>query len=156
MPHNTGQAVLDAAPLVTLGSYDLLGTAEQAIAFAAGELTLMSTKSGLSTTLVNSSHDFVGHAGLAERAGVGAGAAVLATGGSGATSAAARAVWPSVAAAAGVVILGVVGTWYFLHKRKNARVATEDNQSGVETVLAEAEAVVDAEFAHLRQTIPKP
>src|SRR5450631_4299106 len=147
---NTAQAVLDAAPLVTLGSYDLVGTAEQAIAFAAGKVTLMSTNPGLlSTIFVDESHHIVGHAALAERVGVGAGADILATGGSGA---AARAVWPGVAAAAGVVILGAVGTWYFVHKRKKARVATEDNQSGVETVLAEAEAVVDAESARLRQT----
>ena len=153
---NAAQALLDAAPLVTLGSYDLVGTAEQALAFAAGQVTLMSTKAGLSTTLVDSSHDFVGQLGLAERSGVDAGADILATGGSGAAVATAAAAWPAVVA--GVVILGALGagTWYVLHKRKNARVATEDDQPVVEMVLAEAEAVVDAEYARLRETTRKP
>ena len=149
MPHNnTAQAVLDAAPLIKLGSYDVLGTIEQAAAFAAGDVCLMSTKTGLSTTLVNGNHDFAGHVGLAES--IPAGAEILATGGSGATGVVARAVSPDVAA--GVVILVVAGTWYFIHKRKKPRVATEGHQSGVQSVLAEAEAVVDAEYARLSQT----
>lgn len=153
MPYdNAAHAVLDAAPLVKLASYDVLGAVKQAAALAAGEVSLMSTKTGLSTTLVDRSHDFAGHVGLAES--IPAGAEIMATGWSGATGVAARAVSPGVAAgaAAGVVILVVAGTWYFIHKRQKPRVATEDHQSGVQSVLAGAEAVVDAEYARLSQT----
>jgi len=133
---NAARPVLDALPLVTIGSFDLRATPEHAAAYAAGELTLMSTKAaGPCTTLVDSSHTIVGHAGLAKRAG----AAVTSwrpveAAPRGVPAAAAL---PAVTAA--VVVLGA-GTWYVLHKRKKAVAAAEDNQSGVETMPVETEA----------------
>lgn len=67
MTHSiAAQAVIDAAPLVKLGTCDVLGTMEQAALLAAGQVSLMSTKTGLSTILVDRNHDFAGHVGLSE------------------------------------------------------------------------------------------
>ena len=157
MTHSiAAQAVIDAAPLVKLGTCDVLGTMEQAALLAAGQVSLMSTKTGLSTILVDRNHDFAGHVGLSEMVRSPIGPDILLSGGESAASAAQRAVRPGVAAVAAVVILGSAGTWYLVHKRRKDKAAPEDIQPAVQPVLAEAEAVVDAELARLSQTTHGP
>jgi hypothetical protein len=137
-------------------SFDLIIPPKFESAYALGELTLMSTKAGLSSTLVDSSHNFVSHAGYVESSGINAVVDTLAVGGSGAARADPRGLL--LVAMSGVVAgiaLGA-GAEYLRHRRKQVRAATENSQSRDETVLVGAEAVVDAKLARRSRATSLP
>lgn len=155
MPHNTTiQPVIDELPRVAVASFDLFMTQEEAVAFRAGALKLMSTKAGLSTTLVDPSHTFVSQAGLVKRVGVGAGVDIITPPRNLIKNRAAHPGQPAVAVVAGLALLGAGGTLFLLHMRKKAKLASGSYSSGDERVLADAEEIVDAESVRLRQAAP--
>lgn len=155
MPHHTTiQTVLEELPLVTVASYDLLMKPEHAAAFEAGALKLMLTKAGISTKLVDSSHKFVGEAGLVQRVGVSTGTEIMVPPRNLVRYLVDRPALPAMAVVAGVVLLGAAGAYLFLHLRKEAKLPGESYNSGDERVLADAEEIVDAESVRLRQAVP--
>lgn len=120
-------------------AYDINIPEPFAEAYLGGELILMETDAGLSTTLVDSTYTIVGSAGLVEIPDVDIATAAMATspdvvdpspsspfdsstalamaGGNGAPGAVVV-----VAAIAGLIVLGT-GTWYFVRKRRRSKPA---------------------------------
>lgn len=134
-------------------SYEVTIPDAFADAFAAGTVSLMETEAGLSTTLVDASHNFVGTAGLREAPDVSAMLQHLPTG---ETPVVGRTTLVAIAAAA-VVTIGTGTFLYVRHRRRLAKATTattEGNRPGADLVLGEAEAVVDAELARHHQMLP--
>ena len=119
--------------------------AKFAAAFAVGEVGLMSTAAGATTTLVASGGSIVGTATLTE---VGTGAATAAAAGISTTAIA-------VTAGAAVVVLAVIGivVWRQHQKRLQAlptRIVVEGSEAEALAVMAEAQAIVDSAYADVR------
>ncbi|TCC35252.1 hypothetical protein E0H75_41430 [Kribbella capetownensis] len=137
-------------------AYELIIPARFLAAFAAGEISLMSTAAGATTTLVMGGQ-IVGVATLAEVGGTATASVVVGAGGAGAAGAGAVAastlVWPVVIAVTGVALIGTVVWW--LRRAKKARVVQADtafirfestSQEATEA-LRRAQAIVDAEYS---------
>lgn len=135
--------------------YELIIPARFLAAFAAGEISLMSTAAGATTTLVMGGQ-IVGVATLAEVGGTAAGVAVGAGGASAAGTgavAASTVLWPVVIAVAGVALVGTV-VWRLL-RAKRARVVEADTaviqfegtSQEANEALRRAQAIVDAEYS---------
>lgn len=139
--------------------FQLLIPATLASAFAAGDVTLMTTAAGATTTLVGASGTIVGTAALVPTAGVTAsGATVLAGSGgaAGATAAAGAAtlVLPIALAVGGAMLVG--GGCFLLYRRHCARKAVEEplvltigDDQDPEAGLRAAREIVDREYERL-------
>ena len=137
-------------------AYELIIPARFLAAFAAGEISLMSTAAGATTTLVMGGQ-IVGVATLAEvggtaAAGVAVGAGAASAAGTSAV-AASTVLWPIVITVAGVALVGTV-VWRLL-RAKRARVVEADTaviqfegtSQEANEVLRRAQAIVDAEYS---------
>jgi hypothetical protein len=137
-------------------AYELIIPARFLAAFAAGEISLMSTAAGATTTLVMDGQ-IVGVATLAEVGGTAAASVAVGAGGASAAGAGAVAastvVWPVVIAVTGVALIGTVVWW--LRRAKKARVVEADTafirfegtSQEANEVLRRAQAIVDAEYS---------
>jgi hypothetical protein len=147
-------------------AFQLLIRAALGPAFAAGEISLMSTAAGATTTLVGTSGTIVGTATLVPAASATAGGATVVAGGGGAAGATAVAaastlVLPIALAVGGALLIG--GGCYLLYRSRRSREQADDPvvlnvPEGVdmEAALREAQEIVDREYRRLTDGGPRP
>lgn len=139
--------------------FQLLIPAGLAPAFAAGEVTLMTTAAGATTTLVGASGTIVGTATLVPATGATAAGATVMAGGGGAAGATAAAGAAALALPIALVVGGALlagGGCYLLFRKHRAKKAAEDAivltigaSADPDEALRAAQEIVDVEYVRL-------
>lgn len=123
--------------------YYLLIPAAQQVAVAAGSVTLMSTATGVTTTLVGAGGTIVGTATLVE---IGAGGSVAA----GAGAATAGLFWPITIGVAAVIGVGALAWWLLSdddsQSDDKAIIEFSATPEDADRILRETESIIEAEL----------